>query len=66
MISRDKSIVGIPSNEDKYLSANIEYDLEFLNMDYINTQQMKRAEKNKSVKKFEHFEKLNQDVYLLH
>ena len=65
VISRDKSIVGIPSNEDKFLCANIEYDIEFLNIDYINNKQMKRAQKNKSLKRFDHFEKLNQDAYLL-
>ena len=65
VVSREKSIVGIPSNEDKFLSANIEYDIDNFNIDYINSKQVKRAQKNKSLKRFDHFEKLNQDVYLL-
>ena len=50
------------SGDDKLVSANIEYDLEFLNIEHVNNMKATRHQQNKSIKKFDHYEKLNNDI----
>lgn len=62
VISRDTSIIGMASGDDKLVSANIEYDLEFLNIEHVNNVKATRHQQNISYKKFDHYEKLNNDI----